>query len=242
MHPMLADLLHLLELERIEDNIFRGESRDIGSPRVFGGQVLGQALSAASYTVEGREVHSLHAYFLRPGDTAAHIVYEVDRARDGRSFSNRRVVAIQHGQPIFNMTASFQTPELGLDHQAEMPNVPPPEKLGATREIDAQTLERIPEKMRRSRTCGPPAGRSRSRYRSRNAWTPSGTYGSRRSTRCPTVPICTAICSRICPITSSSRPRRCRTASASRRAKCSSRAWFLQCGLPWRASSARGAC
>jgi acyl-CoA thioesterase-2 len=149
MHPMLADLLRLLELERIEDNIFRGESRDIGSPRVFGGQVLGQALTAASYTVEGRDVHSLHAYFLRPGDVAAHIIYEVDRARDGRSFSNRRVVAIQHGQPIFNMTASFQTPEQGLDHQAEMPDVPPPEKLGATREIDAQTLERIPVKMRR---------------------------------------------------------------------------------------------
>ncbi len=105
MSPKLADLLHLLRLAQIEENIFRGESRDIGSPRVFGGQVLGQALRAASATVEDRDVHSLHAYFLRAGDVNAPIVYNVDRARDGRSFSNRRVVAIQHGRQIFNMTA-----------------------------------------------------------------------------------------------------------------------------------------
>jgi len=149
MHPVLDDLLHLLDLERIEENIFRGESRDIGSPRVFGGQVLGQALSAASYTVEGRDVHSLHAYFLRAGDVNAHIVYEVDRARDGRSFSNRRVVAIQHGRPIFNMAASFQVPEDGIEHQAVMPEVPGPEDLGDIREISPEVLANIPEKMRR---------------------------------------------------------------------------------------------
>jgi acyl-CoA thioesterase-2 len=149
MYAVLADLLHLLDLERIEDNVFRGESRDIGSARVFGGQVLGQALSAASYTVEGREVHSLHAYFLHAGDVNAHIVYDVDRARDGRSFSNRRVVAIQHGRPIFNMTASFQAPEQGLEHQAEMPKVPRPEALPEMRELSADVLEKIPEKMRR---------------------------------------------------------------------------------------------
>ena len=108
MHPVLQDLIHLLKLERIEDNIFRGDSRDIGSPQVFGGQVLGQALSAAQHTVEGRVAHSLHAYFLRRGDMAAPIIYEVDRARDGGSFSNRRVVAIQHGRPILNLAASFQ--------------------------------------------------------------------------------------------------------------------------------------
>ena len=113
MRPILADLLKLLELERIEDRIFRGESRDLGGARVFGGQVLGQALTAASYTVRDRQVHSLHAYFLVAGDVNAPIVYEVDVARDGKSFSNRRVVAIQHGQPIFNMTASFQVPEEG---------------------------------------------------------------------------------------------------------------------------------
>ena len=108
MHPVLDDLITLLKLERIEDNIFRGDSRDIGSAQVFGGQVLGQALSAAQHTVEDRVAHSLHAYFLRRGDMNAPIIYEVDRARDGGSFSNRRVVAIQHGRPIFNLAASFQ--------------------------------------------------------------------------------------------------------------------------------------
>jgi acyl-CoA thioesterase II len=149
MQPILADLLHLLELERIEDNIFRGESRDLGGERVFGGQVLGQALTAASYTVEGREVHSLHAYFLVPGDVAAPIVYEVDVARDGKSFSNRRVVAIQHGRPIFNMTASFQVPEQGLDHSVDMPQVEGPEGVPDVRELTPDLLDRIPEKMRR---------------------------------------------------------------------------------------------
>lgn len=149
MNAQLADLLHLLDLEQIEDNIFRGESRDIGSPRVFGGQVLGQALSAASYTVEDRKAHSLHAYFLRAGDVSAPIVYFVDRARDGRSFSNRRVVAIQHGRPIFNMAASFQKPEEGLDHQSGMPDVSGPEGLSDVRETTAKMLHEIPEKMRR---------------------------------------------------------------------------------------------
>ncbi|HEU4618893.1 MAG TPA: acyl-CoA thioesterase II [Gammaproteobacteria bacterium] len=147
MPPVLADLIHLLQLERIEDDIFRGESRDIGSDRVFGGQVVGQALTAASYTVDGRDVHSLHAYFLRPGDVAAPIVYEVDRARDGRSFSNRRVVAIQHGRPIFNMAASFEVPEQGLEHQAPMPRVPGPDGLHDVREIPDDVLRRVPEKM-----------------------------------------------------------------------------------------------
>ena len=156
MHPVLADLLRLLQLERIEDNLFRGESRDIGSVRVFGGQVLGQALRAASCTVEGRDVHSLHAYFLRPGDVNAPIVYDVDRARDGRSFSNRRVVAIQHGRPIFNMTASFHVPEQGLEHQAEMPSVPGPEGLADLREMPVELLEKIPEKMRRFVTAARP--------------------------------------------------------------------------------------
>jgi acyl-CoA thioesterase-2 len=149
VRPILADLVQLLKLERIEDRIFRGESRDIGGARVFGGQVLGQALTAASYTVEGRQVHSLHAYFLVAGDVNAPIVYEVDVARDGKSFSNRRVVAIQHGQPIFNMTASFQVPEEGLEHAAPMPDVPGPEGLADARELPADVLARVPEKMRR---------------------------------------------------------------------------------------------
>ena len=149
MRPIVADLLKLLELERVEDRIFRGESRDLGGARVFGGQVLGQALTAASYTVQGRQVHSLHAYFLVAGDVNAPIVYEVELARDGKSFSNRRVVAIQHGQPIFNMTASFQVPEEGLEHAAEMPNVPGPERLADVRELPDEMLAKVPEKMRR---------------------------------------------------------------------------------------------
>jgi acyl-CoA thioesterase-2 len=149
VRAILADLVKLLELERIEERIFRGESRDLGGGRVFGGQVLGQALTAASYTVEGRQVHSLHAYFLVGGDVNAPIVYEVDVARDGKSFSNRRVVAIQHGQPIFNMTASFQVPEQGLEHAAAMPQVPGPEGLADVRELPPDVLDKVPEKMRR---------------------------------------------------------------------------------------------
>ena len=117
MNQLLQDLVRLLTLERLEINLFRGESRDMGSPQVFGGQVLGQALVAASATIESRVVHSLHAYFLRRGDFSAPIVYEVDRARDGNHFSTRRVVAVQHGEQIFNMSASFQAPEQGLEHQ-----------------------------------------------------------------------------------------------------------------------------
>jgi len=149
MHPVLEDLIRLLKLERIEDNIFRGDSRDIGSAQVFGGQVLGQALSAAQHTVEGRIAHSLHSYFLRRGDMTAPIIYEVDRARDGGSFSNRRVVAIQHGRPIFNLAASFHIPEEGLEHHADMPDVPGPDGLKDLFDIPVENLESVPMKMRR---------------------------------------------------------------------------------------------
>jgi acyl-CoA thioesterase-2 len=149
MHAVLEDLIELLTLERIEDNIFRGDSRDIGAAQVFGGQVLGQALSAAQLTVEGRIAHSLHAYFLRRGDMNAPIIYEVDRARDGGSFSNRRVVAIQHGRPIFNLAASFQIKEPGVEHQAEMPDVPGPDGLKDFSDVSEEMLEKLPEKMRR---------------------------------------------------------------------------------------------
>ncbi len=149
MHPVLEDLISLLRLERIENNIFRGDSRDIGSPQVFGGQVLGQALSAAQNTVDDRVAHSLHAYFLRRGDTDAPIVYEVDRARDGGSFSNRRVVAIQHGRPILNLAASFQAPEDGLEHQVGMPDVPGPDGLQTLHEIAQDLPDTVPMKMRR---------------------------------------------------------------------------------------------
>jgi acyl-CoA thioesterase-2 len=149
MDHRIADLLTLLELEQLEVNLFRGESRDIGSPQVFGGQVLGQALTAASATVEGRIVHSLHAYFLRRGDYNAPIVYQVDRSLDGHSFSNRRVIAIQHGEQIFNMAASFQVQEDGFDHQVEMPQVPLPDALPDSSRPPPELLERLSERMRR---------------------------------------------------------------------------------------------
>ncbi len=149
MDQRLTDLLNLLELERLEVDLFRGASRDIGAPQVFGGQVLGQALSAAATTVEGRIVHSLHAYFLRRGDCNAPIVYQVDRSLDGHSFSNRRVVAIQHGQQIFNMAASFQVNETAFDHQISMPQVPGPESLPATTAPPAEVLARLPTRVRR---------------------------------------------------------------------------------------------
>ncbi|MEE8525866.1 MAG: acyl-CoA thioesterase II [Thermoanaerobaculia bacterium] len=145
MRPILEDLIRLLTLERLDTNLFRGESRDIGTHRVFGGQVLGQALAAANNTVEERVVHSLHAYFLRKGDHNAPIIYEVDRQRDGRSFASRRVVAIQHGRPILNLAASFQVPEDGLEHQSSMPEVPGPEALKDVTEYRRQLLDRVPE-------------------------------------------------------------------------------------------------
>lgn len=145
MNPILADLIELLTLERLDTYLFRGQSHDIGTNRVFGGQVLGQALAAAANTVEERVVHSLHAYFLRKGDHNSPIIFEVDPQRDGRSFSSRRVVAIQHGRPILNLAASFQRPEEGLEHQSSMPQVPPPERLKDVTEYRRQLLERVPE-------------------------------------------------------------------------------------------------
>jgi len=149
MDRLLEDLIKVMTLERLELNLFRGESRDIGSPQVFGGQVLGQALVAASATVEGRDAHSLHAYFLRRGDYNSPIVYEVDRARDGNHFSTRRVVAIQHGEQIFNMSASFQSPESGLEHQLAMPQVPAPEDLLDLESHLKDVLPKLPPGMRR---------------------------------------------------------------------------------------------
>jgi acyl-CoA thioesterase-2 len=150
MDKRLADLQQQFELERLEVNLFRGQSRDTGSPQVFGGQVLGQALKAASATIDdGRVAHSLHAYFLRRGDFTKPIVYSVDRSRDGGSFSTRRVVAIQNGEQIFICSVSFQTPESGLDFQAGMPQVPPPEELQPFAKPPPSELEKLPEKLRR---------------------------------------------------------------------------------------------
>src|SRR3954469_4740738 len=135
MTKKLDELVDLLALERIEENLFRGQSQDLGWGAVFGGQVLGQALSAAVQTVPPeRHVHSLHAYFLRPGDVKKPIVYDVDRIRDGSSFTTRRVVAIQGGPAIFNLAASFQKLEVGFDHADVMPDAPPPESLPTDQE------------------------------------------------------------------------------------------------------------
>jgi acyl-CoA thioesterase-2 len=151
MDVRLQDLLKVLELESLEVNLFRGESRDIGSPQVFGGQVLGQALVAAYRTIDPDrgECHSLHAYFLRRGDFEAPIVYQVDRSRDGRSFTTRHVTAIQHGEQIFRLAASFQAPEPGLEHAATMPDVPGPEDLAPYRPEDDPRLKQLPEALQR---------------------------------------------------------------------------------------------
>jgi acyl-CoA thioesterase-2 len=147
---VVSELVALLQLERLEDNLFRGQSRDIGTKYVFGGQVLGQSLSAAQQTVEpGRSVHSVHAYFLRAGDISAPIVFDVDRARDGHSFSVRRVTAIQHGQPILVFAASFQKSEPGVEHQFNMPEVPQPEDIEPTVAPSPEVMAKLPAKMQR---------------------------------------------------------------------------------------------
>jgi acyl-CoA thioesterase-2 len=145
----IDDLVELLDLEPIEVNIYRGMNRDIGSGRVFGGQVLAQALVAAQRTVpEDRVAHSMHGYFILPGDLASPIVYFVDALRDGKSFATRRVTAIQHGRAIFNMSASFQKVEEGLEHQSEMPDVPGPDSVRSELETLREMVDRIPEKLR----------------------------------------------------------------------------------------------
>lgn len=148
MTTPLQALLKLLDLERIERDIFRGRNRDIGSGRAFGGQVAAQALVAAARTVKDRAAHSLHGYFILPGDLDLPIIYEVDRIRDGRSFTTRRVVAIQKGRAIFNLSASFQIEEGGVDHQTEMPEVTGPEGLSRELDLIRAEAERIPERVR----------------------------------------------------------------------------------------------
>jgi acyl-CoA thioesterase-2 len=149
MSQLLDNLVALLSLEPIEENIFRGVSQDIGFRQLFGGQVVGQALSAATQTVEAdRPAHSLHGYFLRPGDAEMPVLYQVDRVRDGGSFTTRRVTAIQKGKPIFFLSASFQTVEAGFEHQIEMPDVQGPEGLESEEELAKHFAEQIPVRIR----------------------------------------------------------------------------------------------
>jgi acyl-CoA thioesterase-2 len=155
--PVVSELIDLLALERLEDNLFRGQSRDIGTRYVFGGQVLGQALAAAQATLDnGRHCQSLHAYFLRAGDIDHPIVYDVDRTRDGGSFSVRRISAIQHGKVIFFCAASFQDAESGAEHQATMPTVPMPEDIVPAAPVPAQVLASLPTKVQRWLSRGGP--------------------------------------------------------------------------------------
>jgi acyl-CoA thioesterase II len=152
MSTAIQDLLAILDLEPLEVNLFRGRSPQSGWQRVFGGQVIGQALVAACRTVEevtNRPPHSLHAYFLLPGDPKVPIIYEVDRIRDGKSFTTRRVIAIQHGHPIFTMAVSFHRAEKGMQHQAKMPDVPKPEDLPTESEIKQRILPMMPDPVRR---------------------------------------------------------------------------------------------
>ncbi|ODA68003.1 Acyl-CoA thioesterase 2 [Methyloligella halotolerans] len=148
MSRALDTLLSVLDLETLEVNLFRGRSPQVGWQRVFGGQVIGQALVAACRTVEGRTAHSLHGYFLRPGDPKVPIIYEVDRLRDGRSFTTRQVIAIQHGKPIFSMACSFHRKEEGLSHQARMPEVPAPDDCPTESELKHSLMEKLPPEMR----------------------------------------------------------------------------------------------
>jgi len=157
MTKVLDDLVRLLALEKIEENLFRGNSQDLGFRQLFGGQVLGQALSAASRTVPSeRHVHSVHGYFLRPGDATLPIVYQVDLLRDGGSFTTRRVQAIQKGKPIFAMSASFQGDEEGFEHQCQMPEVQGPEDLPSEQEMAERNSHLIPEAVREKVLFGKP--------------------------------------------------------------------------------------
>lgn len=148
MTSAVKTLLETLDLEPLEQNLYRGRSPQVGWQRVFGGQVIGQALVASTRTVTDRLVHSLHGYFMRPGDPNVPIIYEVERYRDGGSFSVRRVIAIQHGQPIFTMAASYHKHEDGFDHQIDMPKVPAPEDLPSEAELKAHFLKKMPKNIR----------------------------------------------------------------------------------------------
>lgn len=157
MQPVLAALVDLLALERLDRDLFRGRSQDLGWGAIFGGQVLGQALSAAAQTVEAeRPVHSLHGYFIRAGDVTRPTIYQVDRLRDGHSFTTRRVVAIQEGEAIFSLEASFQRIEDGYDHQDPMPEAPGPDGLRSERELALAVADRLPPPLRAMATAERP--------------------------------------------------------------------------------------
>ena len=154
MSKPLNELLNLLKLEKLEEGLFRGQSENLGLPQVYGGQVIGQALSAARYTVDDeRTVHSIHSYFLYPGDPEKPIIYDVENLRDGRSFSTRRVKAIQNGRPIFYLTATYHGDATRFEHQNTMPDIPGPENFASESELAARVADFLPEKLRQT-FCG----------------------------------------------------------------------------------------
>ncbi|WP_260259306.1 acyl-CoA thioesterase II [Vibrio intestinalis] len=154
MSKPLTELLSLLQLEKLEEGLYRGQSEHLGLPQVYGGQVIGQALSAARYTVDpDRTVHSFHSYFLYPGDPEKAIIYDVENLRDGRSFSTRRVKAIQNGRPIFYLTASYHGDAPGFEHQNTMPDIPGPENFASESQLAEQIKDFLPEKLQKT-FCG----------------------------------------------------------------------------------------
>src|SRR5512140_386799 len=157
MKAILADLVSLLGLERLDRDLYRGRSQDLGWGAIFGGQVVGQALSAAAQTVDGgRIVHSLHGYFMRAGNVRGSILYQIDRLRDGKSFTTRRVVAVQEGEAIFSLQASFHGREEGFDHQDTMPEVPAPDALLSEREMALALADKLPPGVRALATAERP--------------------------------------------------------------------------------------
>ena len=152
----IETLLQYFNIEKLEENLYRAQSLDIGTGRIFGGQVLSQALGAAYRTVENKQAHSFHAYFLREGDVKKPVVFQVDRARDGRSFSNRRVVVIQHGRPILNLAASFQIEEEGYEHQVDAPDIPKPSELNEKPFLTSKQMKSLTPRMRRLLTTQGP--------------------------------------------------------------------------------------
>lgn len=155
MNPM-QHLLEFFQLEKLEENLYRAQSLDIGTGRIFGGQVLSQALAAAGRTVENKQAHSFHAYFLREGDVTKPVVFQVDRSRNGRSFDNRRVVVIQHGRPILNLAASFQIEEQGYEHQVDAPNIAKPDELDEKPFLTSKQMQSLTPRMRRLLTTQGP--------------------------------------------------------------------------------------
>ena len=240
----MRSLVALLDLEQIEVNLFRGSSQGDPSVRVFGGEVAAQALVAAGRTVaEERPVHSLHAYFLRPGDTRRPIVYEVDRIRDGRSFTTRRVVAVQRGEAIFHLSASFHAGERGLEHTTPLPDVPRPEDL---RPFDDWLVGPSP---RRSATCGSTptgtrwrSGPSTSRCCSPGSHRRTGTTstGSRPPSRSRTTRWCTRAPPRTPPTCTCSVRSSTRTGWRTGGPRSSRRAWTTRCGSTGRCAPTSG--